>query len=753
MDYLDFTDLRIKISKHFAEGELRTLCFDLEIDYEALSGETHEDKIRELILYCQRRHLMPQLLIKCESERPLIDWNPGLEPKEFRPINIPNENLPPIRGTFIGREAEIDRVFEGLMLPYPLISIEGIGGAGKSTLAIKVAQLSLSMRVENWEPFAHVVWISARDSPNNDLTLAEVNQAIVYSLGYPKLAQYEPGALRTAVNNLLRVKRTLIIVDNFETVTDSSILAFLQRIPIPSKAIITSRYQQSRRLWDVSLSGLSEQTALEKIRNYAHGLGLFAIENAHKADLRPLVHITAGNPLAIEMALGYISSKDMALDRVIRSLVEANEDVEELFDYLFAESWKVLIDSERHILRIMHFFANSADRKAIEETAGVRGGLLVSSLAHLKRMSLIETSEVLVESQKRYSAHPLVLSFGRKKFNSLEQKEQGKARLRWAKHYLSFAQELLVRNVPSEPYWNTLLGRNLDRVDPEKSNLINVLSWAMESKQDEIAVSLMMILVHYLGRRAHHERFEFGTAVIEAAKRLNNIYAEAIFTIDTMGWAFLESGRPIEGKMFLFSGMEIANSIEDEKQRRELIALANAFLIRVYLAEGNVGEAKACLRAIGRISEYSDVLQDRINLAAGDLSAYLGEYLQAIAFYKAAIENNEHYGGDHPKVEAHYRIGDAFFSLQKVDQAESKYQEVLAEYEVSSNFDLANAFYGLACVARYRSDYEEAYRFGREARAKLALIDIHTGVIVDKIEDIILDMERAISSKRDIDAF
>jgi hypothetical protein len=43
------------IAQHFSSEELRTLCFQLSVDFDDLPGETKTAKIRELILYFERQ--------------------------------------------------------------------------------------------------------------------------------------------------------------------------------------------------------------------------------------------------------------------------------------------------------------------------------------------------------------------------------------------------------------------------------------------------------------------------------------------------------------------------------------------------------------------------------------------------------------------------------------------------------------------------------------------------------------------------
>ena len=70
----DLTELRLVLMTHFDEGELRTLCFDLGIDYGDLVGEGKGDKARELVGYFKRRGRISELVEKIKEVRPDISW-------------------------------------------------------------------------------------------------------------------------------------------------------------------------------------------------------------------------------------------------------------------------------------------------------------------------------------------------------------------------------------------------------------------------------------------------------------------------------------------------------------------------------------------------------------------------------------------------------------------------------------------------------------------------------------------------------
>ena len=74
--------LRETLAEYFDAGELRTLCFDLGVDYDDLPGEGKANKARELIAYLERRDRLSELVHVCERQRPNVTWRdvPGATP-------------------------------------------------------------------------------------------------------------------------------------------------------------------------------------------------------------------------------------------------------------------------------------------------------------------------------------------------------------------------------------------------------------------------------------------------------------------------------------------------------------------------------------------------------------------------------------------------------------------------------------------------------------------------------------------------
>lgn len=66
--------LRDNLNTYFSESELKSLCFDLGIDYENLGGSTKSGKVLELIQMTQRHGRLSELVDLVRQQRPHASW-------------------------------------------------------------------------------------------------------------------------------------------------------------------------------------------------------------------------------------------------------------------------------------------------------------------------------------------------------------------------------------------------------------------------------------------------------------------------------------------------------------------------------------------------------------------------------------------------------------------------------------------------------------------------------------------------------
>src|SRR5689334_5699299 len=77
--------LRRQLVELFDDSEIRTICFDLSVDYDGLPGSGKADKARELLSFLERDGRLAELLQLLREQRPRATWSQPGEIPDARP--------------------------------------------------------------------------------------------------------------------------------------------------------------------------------------------------------------------------------------------------------------------------------------------------------------------------------------------------------------------------------------------------------------------------------------------------------------------------------------------------------------------------------------------------------------------------------------------------------------------------------------------------------------------------------------------
>ncbi len=174
------TDLRQILTERFDEGELRTLCFDLGIDYDSLGGSGKADKARELIAYSERHHSVAELIRVAKNQRPDISWV-GLAETE----SVITKNQVDVECANI-----IDFVCDAVVLKYA----QAFYGADDA-VAGRIGALDISP-----QPGQHAL-ISSRGKIGAKQVLF-VGVAPLFSLGYGEIREFANKAMQILATSM-----------------------------------------------------------------------------------------------------------------------------------------------------------------------------------------------------------------------------------------------------------------------------------------------------------------------------------------------------------------------------------------------------------------------------------------------------------------------------------------------------------------------------------------------------------------------
>jgi len=444
----------------------------------------------------------------------LLDQLCPIGPERPRPPRV-YENLPaPSYSQFVMRRQVFAEVADGLGKRTATVIIVGLGGNGKTSLAREVAAHGL--QADNpVPPFDAVVWVSDKDRPGTT-NLSIVLDEIARTLDYPGFTQFAHDEKRHEVEQLLRRQKVLLVVDNFETITDGALLAWLLDLPEPSKALITTReYRREYRRggWPVELRGMTEAEAWELITERAQVLKIEQLI-IDQTRLEPLVIATGGNPKALTMTLGLLKYERRPLQQVVDDLYAARGD---LFDDLFTRAWALLDEAARRVLLVTTFFPTSVSGEALAATADVQGFVFDRAVERLTDLALLDVQQDDLTTPPRYALHSLVRAFAGARLAEEPEFEKA-ARERWVQWYMELASQVGY-------CWSDL--RRLDVLDSDANTIDAVIQWCFQNRWYADTVRLVTaFFFYYHVRGLWNKQPSIHRMAADAAHALANIPEE-----------------------------------------------------------------------------------------------------------------------------------------------------------------------------------------------------------------------------------
>jgi Cdc6-like AAA superfamily ATPase len=315
-------------------------------------------------------------------------------------VNSPKvyHNLPqPDYGQFVGREQELAKMYE-LLSPtnrHFLVTIDGIGGIGKSALALEVAHRYLRdvKTLPESERFDGIIWASAKRTTLTAegivqrrqalRTLDDIYTTISVTLEREDIARIQPEKRHEIVRKILTRQRVLLIVDNLETVDDEMVMEFLHELPVPTKAIVTTRHRLDVA-YPVRLGGMSWDDVKALIKQECEK----KVVELTSSQTRQLYDQTGGVPLAIVWSIAQMGF-GQGVDSVLTRLSQPKGDIAR---FCFDNAMERIRDTDAHrLLMGLALVATESTREALGHIAGMGADTLSrdQGLAELEKLSFV----------------------------------------------------------------------------------------------------------------------------------------------------------------------------------------------------------------------------------------------------------------------------------------------------------------------------------------------------------------------------
>lgn len=421
------------------------------------------------------------------------DDHPALRSLGGAPSNLPLQLT-----TFVGRDTEI-RALGALLVEQRVVTITGVGGVGKTRLAMHVAAEALSDSPDG-------VWLGELASVDTAESLAEVvATALNVSAG-------GSASLVDAIVDAIRTKRMLLLLDNCEhLLLDVADLVDAVLVGCPQVRILATSREglgvDGERVWplrslavpaaDAAGDAVAASAAVRLFVDRARAVApTFTVDRSNAAAVAEICRRLDGIPLAIELAAARLTAmqpQEIAshLDERFRLLTGGKRRGTERHQTLRATvdwSYSLLGERDRRVFDRLSVFAGGFDvaaAHAIVAETGLDRLDVLDTLNELVAKSMV-VAEPGIGGETRYSLLETLRQYGLEQLD--EQAATDHARRDHAAHFAAVAEtagpELISRN---ELAWRP-------KVVAEIDNIRAAVTWALDRDDPDDGELAMRII-------------------------------------------------------------------------------------------------------------------------------------------------------------------------------------------------------------------------------------------------------------------
>ncbi len=308
----------------------------------------------------------------------------------LRTLKQARHNLPVMPSEFIGRQNEVDEL-RALIDRHRLVTISGVGGCGKTRLAIEVAAASA-------DRFPGGVWFVDLTTERDGSHVAD---RAISALGLARQFGSDGGGAIGVLSEATADAATLLVVDNCEHLIDD-VANFATAVLSAAAAVTilaTSREAlnvDGERAWRIPNM---HDSAVELFLDRAVAAGITGLDDQHAQIADICAHLD-DIPLAIELAAARLTS--LSIDELAKRLDDRfallgggrsrRRQRQQTLQAMMDWSYGLLDDDEQHVLNQLAVFVGTFSLAGVDAVVASTETPLLDVMDSLVEQSLVVAS-------------------------------------------------------------------------------------------------------------------------------------------------------------------------------------------------------------------------------------------------------------------------------------------------------------------------------------------------------------------------
>ncbi len=618
----------------------------------------------------QRNHgfVVDQMALRAESQTERPPQQPAASAGSRR------GNLPFELTSFVGRSADLGNL-QRLLSQYRLVTLTGVGGVGKTRLALRAA-------TDAQKHFGDGVWLVELGELRDPSSLVDV---VAAALG---LRDHSARQLRDVVIDYLSTRELLLVLDNCEQVIDTvaKLVETLLRACEKLRILVTSREPLNIAgesvLWLAPLAcpDVDSEPTLRGLKDY-DAVALFA-ERAAAAvpgfelteeNKNPVARICSrldGLPLAIELATARLKamSVEQILERLHSRYTLLNRGSrgaparQQNLSWSIGWSYELCTPAEQQLWGRLSVFAGSFELEAAEYICGDDLGPdelvdLLSSLVDKSILIRTESSGVI-----RFKLLGTLRAFGRDKIGQTAEFHELRCRHRdWYQRLAADAEAEWFS--PRQLQW-------FRRLERELPNLREALAFSLSEGDGNALTTAAALLPFWTTRGLLSEgRRLLDRALQDAPSAPGKDRAKALYAATMLAGLLGDLSTAT-------SRMAEAHALVQQLTDPAARAFVSVVDGLITLVTGDLERAITTLAAA--IRENSNLNAQAVAfIALGWAHELRGDVAEALSWYEKALALSETHGDSVYRTNALWSIGVAKWRMGERDNAAQRLKQGL----------------------------------------------------------------------------